>query len=251
VWSDEFSRDGIPDPANWSCERGFVRNEELQWYQADNAMVRNGSLILEARRQRLPNPGYDPNSTDWRGKRAFIDYTSASLTTRGHHQWTYGRFEIRAKIDTRQGMWPAIWTLGVDREWPECGEIDLMEFYRINQVPSILANACWGTGVRWQAKWNSTARPLVHFTARDPDWAQRFHLWRMDWGANEVRLFLDDELLNTIDVEKAKNKDGFMPFRQPHVLLLNLAIGGQHGGDPSATVFPARYEIDYVRVYQP
>ena len=73
----------------------------------------------------------------------------------------------------------------------------------------------------------------------------------MDWGANEVRLYLDDELLNTIDVEKAKNKDGFMPFRQPHVLLLNLAIGGQHGGDPSATVFPARYEIDYVRVYQP
>jgi beta-glucanase (GH16 family) len=249
VWSDEFNQDGAPDPAKWTFENGFVRNEELQWYQPQNAVVQGGHLVIEARRERVPNPGYRKDAKDWRGKREFAEYTSACVITKGLHQWTYGRFEVRARIDVQKGMWPAIWTLGVEREWPSNGEIDIMEFYRVKDVPTILANACWGSGKRWDAVWNAKKIPFSHFTAKDPDWAKGFHTWRMDWDEQQVRLLLDGELLNTIDVAKARNPDGFLPFRQPHYLLLNLAIG-KAGGDPTASTFPARYEIDFVRVYQ-
>ena len=139
VWADEFNKDGRPDPNNWVYENGFVRNEELQWYQADNAVCKDGLLVIEARRERKPNPDYDPNSRSWRRNRQFIEYTSTCIKTIGRHSWTFGRFEMRGRIDTRPGMWPAFWTLGSARGWPGCGEIDIMEYYR----GMLLANACW------------------------------------------------------------------------------------------------------------
>ena len=83
AWSDEFDRDGAPDPRNWTYERGFVRNREVQWYQPENATVRHGLLVIEARRETRANPMYVAGSTDWRRGRDSIRYTSASLTTRG------------------------------------------------------------------------------------------------------------------------------------------------------------------------
>lgn len=118
VWADEFSHDGWPDPRNWTYERGFVRNQELQWYQADNAVVRDGVLVIEARKEARPNPSFEPGSTDWKRVRERIEYSSASLTTRGLHSWRYGRFEMRAKIDVRAGLWPAFWTIAVERHRP-------------------------------------------------------------------------------------------------------------------------------------
>ncbi|MGH7573993.1 MAG: glycoside hydrolase family 16 protein, partial [Longimicrobiales bacterium] len=105
VWSDEFDQDGRPDPANWTYERGFVRNAELQWYQPENAWCEDGFLIIEARRERVLNPRHDPERRDWRSEREYAEYTSASVTTRGLHSWQYGRFEMRARIDTRDGLW--------------------------------------------------------------------------------------------------------------------------------------------------
>ena len=89
-------------------------------------------------------------------------------------------------------------------------------------------------------------------TLGGPDWSQRFHVWRMDWDRGAIRLYVDDRLLNTIELNKTVNRDagGANPFHEPHTLIVNLAIGGTSGGDPSDTAFPARYEIDYVRVYQ-
>jgi len=245
AWADEFDRDGRPDPANWTYEAGFVRNQELQWYQPDNARVENGLLIIEARREQRPNPNHQPDSADWKRKREFAEYTSSSLTTRGLHSWQYGRFEMCARIDTRPGMWPAFWTLGTGGGWPRNGEIDIMEFYR----GMLLANAAWGAAQRGQAVWDDTRKPIASFD--DPDWPGKFHVWRMDWDEAQIRLFVDDLLLNDVDLGRTINQDGtgVNPFRRPHYLIVNLAIGGQ-GGDPSATGFPARYEIDYIRVYQ-
>lgn len=247
VWSDEFAKDGAPDPAKWNFERGFARNEEAQWYQPGNARVRNGMLVIEARRERRPNPNYKPGSTDWRTNREFIEYTSASLTTSGKGAWTYGRFEMRARIDTRLGLWPAFWTVGQSGEWPGGGEIDIMEFYRAK----LLANVAWGTNRRWTAKWNSSARPITEFG--DPDWSKKFHVWAMDWDKDTIQLSVDGRVLNTQDVNRTINGDaeGRNPFRAPQFIILNLAVGGQNGGDPAQTKFPARFEIDYVRVYQP
>lgn len=246
VWADEFNVEGTPDPKNWTFEKGYTRNEELQWYQPDNAFCRDGLLVIEAKKVDKPNPGYLPNSSSWRTNRARIEYTSASLQTRGLHAWQYGRFEMRGRIDTRLGLWPAFWTLGVAGEWPGNGELDIMEYYR----GMLLANAAWGSGQRYKAAWDDSRKPITEFN--DPSWADKFHVWRMDWDEKRIQFFVDDQLLNEVDLEKTYNPDGKKenPFRQPHYLLLNLAIGGMNGGDPSTTEFPARFEVDYVRVYQ-
>ncbi len=247
VWADEFNRNGRPDPNNWMYEQGFVRNEELQWYQPDNARCEDGLLIIEARRERKPNPNYDANSNNWRRSRRFAEYTSACLKTSGLHNWTFGRFEMRGRIDTRAGLWPAFWTLGSARPWPGCGEIDIMEYYR----GLLLANACWAGERRWSAIWDDLKKPITDFG--DPaEWSSKFHIWRMDWDKDHIRLYVDGELLNTIELSKTVNRtpDKANPFHEPHYILLNLAIGGTNGGDPSPTEFPSRFEIDYVRIYQ-
>jgi beta-glucanase (GH16 family) len=246
VWADEFNTDGRPDPRNWQFENGFVRNHELQWYQPDNARCENGLLILEARQEQRPNPTYQLGSAYWQNQRPTIDYTSASLNTRGLHQWQYGRFEMRGRINVSSGLWPAFWTLGVQGQWPSSGEIDIMEFYR----GKVLANVASGTAQPNTAKWHSETKPIAEFN--DPTWADMFHVWRMDWDAQAIRLYLDDQLLNETLLTETVNQDGtgFNPMQQPHYLLLNLALGGDNGGPLAGTAFPNRFEVDYVRVYQ-
>lgn len=246
VWSDEFDENGPPNPENWTFERGFVRNEELQWYQPDNATCTNGLLVIEARRERVENPHYDPAAQNWKKSRKFAQYTSSCLKTRGLHSWTYGRFEIRAKIDVRPGLWPAFWTLGVDGQWPSNGEIDIMEYYN----GKLLANVAHATKQPFKPNWDSVKIPLSDL----PDgWAAGYHIWRMDWDETAIRIYLDNELINETLLSDTHNPQGTdieNPFHQPHYMLLNLAIGGNSGGDPSQTEFPALYEIDYVRVYR-
>jgi beta-glucanase (GH16 family) len=249
LWNDEFNTDGKPDPASWRYETGFVRNQELQWYQQDNANCKGGVLLIEGRREKVSNPRFAPGNQNWQASREFAEYTSASIQTRGFRQWQFGRFEIRARIDTVHGAWPAIWTLGIAKEWPSNGEIDIMEFYRIKDVPTILANFAWGTEKRFSGKWDDLKKPLTDFTAVDADWIKKFHIWRMDWDNKSIKLFLDDQLLNEVSLSETVNPDGFNPFLQPHYILLNLAIGA-NGGDPGRAQFPVKYEIDYVRIYQ-
>lgn len=247
VWADEFDEGSEPNPADWTYEHGFVRNRELQWYQSENAFIENGLLVIEGRRERRRNSNFDAASDDWRLNRKFAEYTSSLVTTRGRHSWLYGRFEVRARIRTEAGLWPAIWFLGQEGHWPGNGEIDLMEYY----AGDILANFAWGRPARSGGKpvWDATRTPVDSF---GDDWQNEFHIWRMDWSESSIELYVDDQLLNTIDVEQAANPQGVVPrypFRQPQYLLINLAVGGQ-GGDPGRTEFPTRYEIDYVRVYQ-
>lgn len=246
VWADEFDVPGRPNPANWAFERGFVRNQELQWYQPENAWCQDSLLIIEARRERRANPHYRAGSADWMENRPEAEYTSASLSTRGLREWVYGRFEMKARLDVRPGLWPAFWTLGTVGEWPSCGEIDIMEFAR----GMLLANAYWGSGVRWSPIGCVVKKPLSQFA--DPEWASHFHVWRMDWTRREIRLSVDDELLNRIYLRGTINQDAEQknPLKAPHCLILNLAVGGFAGGDPAGTEFPGRLEVDYVRVYQ-
>jgi|SRR5690554_372511 len=248
VWNDEFDQDGKPNESSWSYEQGFVRNNELQWYQSDNANVKDGVLVIEGRREKVKNDRYDSESKDWRRNREWAEYTSSSINTRDKHAFQYGIFEIRAKIDPAPGMWPAIWTLGVTKGWPANGEIDIMEYYLVKGEPTILANAAWAHS-SLRAAWDEATVPFSKFLEKDPDWADKFHVWKMEWTESFIRLYLDDELLNEVDLSKTVNPDGFNPFHQPHYILLNLALGS-NGGDPSATSFPRHYLVDYVRVFQ-
>ncbi len=246
VWSDEFNKNGPPDSANWRYEKGFVRNNESQWYQPENAGCQNGYVIIEGRKETKPNPGYESGSSNWKRNRQEIEYTSSSINTSGKHSWQYGRFMMRGRINIGAGLWPAWWTLGIAGRWPSNGEIDIMEYYR----SKLLANIACGTGTPNKAEWYSKTVPIDSLGGAT--WAAQFHVWRMDWDEAAIALYVDDVLLNKVELNKLVNKDGagINPFKQPHYMLLNLAIGGDNGGNPANTVFPNRFEVDYVRVYQ-
>jgi len=242
VWHDEFEVDGPPNPADYNFEKGFQRNEEAQWYQSANATIQGGLLVIEARKETVQNPNYT-GSGDWKTTRKTAAYTSSSLTTSGHHSFQYGHFEMRARIPTDSGMWPAWWTLGISGQWPSNGEIDIMEFYQ----SKLLANVACGTATAYQAKWDSSSKPLSSLGA---NWASQFHVWTMDWNDQNIVLAVDAQQLNTTSLTSMLNADGKSPFEQKAYMIVNLAIGGQNGGDPAQTTFPKRFEIDYLRVFQ-
>ncbi len=251
VWHDEFNVDGPPDPQKWNFEHGFVRNRELQWYQKDNAYCKGGVLIIEGRKERIPNPNYDPNSDDWRRSRQYAEYTSASLNTWGKFAWKLSEVRIvaRARIHPQPGYFPAIWTTGPGI-WPHGGEVDIMECYR----DRIHANFAWGTTEKYSPRWKSFSKPISEFIARDPDWLKKFHIWELIGDDEKLQILLDGEVMNEVSQETAKNPPNqwstvVYPFREKHSVILNLAIGGP-GGDPSGAKFPMIFEVDYVRVYR-
>ena len=250
VWSDEFDYTGPPNESKWNYEQGFVRNRELQYYTRDrkeNARVENGHLVIEARKEDWPNPGYRPDSSSrrWQRSREKADYTSASLITKNKASWTYGRIEVKAKLPTGKGVWPAIWMLGTNmREvgWPKCGEIDIMEYvgYDPNTVCANVHMAKYnhtkGTGKGSKIK---ADKPYVSF-----------HTYAVEWTPERMDFFFDEHKYFTF-----KNEHGGVdvwPFDQPHYLILNLAIGGAWGGQKGLdeSIFPQQFLIDYVRVYQ-
>ena len=241
VWADEFTQDGMPNPRNWTYEKGFVRNEELQWYQPENAFCKDGLLVIEARKEQKENPFYVEGSRDWRKSRKNIEYTSACLISKGLQSWQYGRFEMCGKIDISAGLWPAFWTLGEKGGWPANGEIDIMEYYN----GKILTNIA-RMGNNRKPKWFSTTKEV------DEKWANQFHVWRMDWDSENISLFVDDVLYLNVSLTELQNEDqfGLNPFKQKHYILFDLAMGGLNGGDLVDTKFPNRMEVDYVRVYQ-
>ncbi len=254
IWHDEFNADGPVNEDYWNFETGFVRNHEFQWYQPNNAYQTNGTLILEGRIDSIPNPHYNPNArkSDWKSSRPFARYSSASINTRGKFEFLYGTLEVRARIPSVIGSWPAIWLLGTKYNWPSCGEIDVMEYYHIDNVPHILANACWGNDGN-NAVWNSKRVKFKHFIDKDPYWTEKFHTWIMNWTEDSISIYIDGELINNIDLTQTVNGNAGgneCPFHTPQYILLNLAIGGDNGGTPCTDAFPMRYEIDYVRVYQ-
>lgn len=253
LWNDEFEGEGKPNPEWWSSENGFTRNRELQWYRLENANLGGGVLRLTAKKERVENPEYDAESSDWRLNRECAEYTSGSIRTHGKKEFLYGLFEIRARIPAVNGSWPAIWTTGVSMPWPSRGEIDIMEFFMVDGVPRLLANTAYGTDVLGEAKWDTERIPLAQFLQKDPAWAEKFHLWKMDWTEDHIRLYLDGELLNeTLLAETFNGAPGEYknPFRQPHGLILNLAIDLPSRSQSPDPFLPMTYEVDYVRVYQ-
>ena len=262
MFSDEFSEDGAPNSEKWYFEHGFVRNMELQWYTPKNTYCKGGFLVIEARKEKVKNPQFGREPKDyWAYGREYAEYTSSSIVTKNSFDFKKGRLEVRARIPFGKGAWPAIWLLGENIRdksnfipWPACGEIDVMEFYRIGGVPNILANFAW-EGSNNGSLWNDKKIPVSHFLKKDPDWFANFHVWRMDWDEKSYRIYLDGELLNEMPLDKSINAGkhkGINPFLKSKFLLLNLAIGNpkEGKGPVDDNAMPMRYEIDYVRVYK-
>lgn len=243
VWSDEFSVNGLPDTTLWNYEEGFIRNKEMQYYtkfRLENARVDEGFLVIEGRKEKYPNVRYNPNTKEWTTSRPEARYTSASLTTRGKSEWKYGRIEVRAELPHGKGVWPAIWTLGSHPGWPSCGEIDIMEY--VGHDPRrIHATVHYGKGVSFhESKGGKKSFP-------EP--VNGFHVYAIEWFPDKIDFFFDDEKYFTFITDMAGPGE-YNPFRQPHYLLLNLALGGAWGGEINDDALPQKFRIDYVRVYQ-
>jgi beta-glucanase (GH16 family) len=246
VWHDEFNQKRCPSRRNWHFEHGFVRNGELQWYQPQNASCRDGVLVIEARRQVTQNPNYHAGSPNWKLNRRTADYTSTSMASR--FSFTSGRAEALIRIDPRSGSWPAFWTLGDgfwgrNRIWPAAGEVDIMEYYG----HTVLANVC-NPKPSW-CGWSSTTQSLASLGG--PAWADRFHLWAMDWSPKRIVISLDGRPVNRVNMANVAHPGRPNPYVNVDAfLLLSQAIGGAHGGDPGRTKFPVRLEARWVRIYQ-
>lgn len=235
VWDEEFNDEGLPDSTKWSYDTqgnstGWGNNESQYYTEADssNAWVKDGVLTITAKKHSIE------------GKK----YTSARLITKGKGDWLYGRFEIRAKLPTGNGTWPAIWMLSTDNEyggWPASGEIDIME--NVGFDPDTIV------GSAHTRKYNHTIGTQKNARIACTTSYKEFHTYSLEWEPKEYRLYIDDIHYFTF---KNENK-GFevWPFDKRFHLLLNLAIGGNWGGAKGIddTLFPHRFEIDYVRVY--
>lgn len=259
TWHDEFNGIGAPNADMWSFETGFVRNEEDQWYQSNNATMQNGALTIVGRKEQVRNPNYQAGSGDWKKNREFANYTSSCMVVKDPYVFKYGTMIVRAKIPISQGAWPAIWSVGNWWEWPLNGEIDMLEFYK----EKIHANVCWGGDWRWTGTWNSANKPITHFTNSDPAWSDKYHIWRMDWDSKYIRIYLDGELMNETDLaltfNKGDNGAGEGGYQNPYSndyagfgqrMMLNLAIGGINARPINEAAFPLEYKIDYIRIYQ-
>jgi beta-glucanase (GH16 family) len=237
VWADEFEQPGAEiDPAKWQFEKGMIRNREAQLYtdRSENVRVEDGCLVIEARKERMAVPN----------KRAgtFAEYTSGSVETFSKAAWKHGRVEVRAKCPRGWGMWPAVWMMGTNITevgWPACGEIDVME--NVGFEPDKVHASIHFKGRTRDVDDTSTA--IVEQLARE------FHLYAMEWDGKQVRIFVDGRRYFTFDRDDAK---AAWPLDQPMYLKLNLAVGGQWGGRHGIddAVFPQRFVIDYVRVYE-
>lgn len=227
---------------NWNFEEGFIRNYELQYYTSNNVKFSNG-LKIYGKKEKIRNKLYDCSSDDWRKNREFAEYTSSSINTKGKFEFKYGVLEVKAKIPTSDGSWPAIWLLGSEEKYPFCDEVDVMEYYMCGDSPSILANFMWSNNGEYN--WSTKQLSLDYFKNKDNNWENKFHIWKLDWTKEYMRIYIDDELVNEININNIKGNK----FKKKYYILLNLAIG-RKGLRPNDNDLPFVYEIEYVKVYQ-
>ncbi|MDB5159074.1 MAG: hypothetical protein JWR50_3781 [Mucilaginibacter sp.] len=247
IFDDEFNYNGLPDSTKWGYEKGFVRDGEPQYYTdktLKNCRVENGMLVIEGIKEQYPNPKYKAGSSNREEKQEFAPYTSASINTNGKYSWKYGRIEVRAKVPGGNGSWPAIWMLGDDHKhgWPLCGEIDIMEYLGRDSTRAHATVHYADSLGKHQQQGNA---PVVGKPADD------FHIYAVEWNDKSMTFYYDDLKYYTFEYKNMKDADANV-FRKKFYLLLNLALGSKDdwGGPQDDAALPAKYYIDYVRIYQ-
>lgn len=237
VWADEFNTGDAPDLTKWSYDTfrnkdGWF-NEELQYYadnRRENARLEDGKLIIEAHKEDLSH------FPDWGGQK----YSSTRLLSRGKGEWAYGFYDIRAKLPCGVGHWPAIWLLGTGN-WPDSGEIDIME--AVGYEPTLIyAHLHTRYSIDNGVKQGDQIVVM--------DYCSAFHNYQVEWTPDYLEFYVDGTPYYRFD--KPSDDPKKWPFDGKHFMILNVAIGGTWGGQKGVddTRFPARMEVDYVRVYQ-
>jgi len=225
IWSDEFDKDGAPDPTKWGYDTGGGGwgNNELEYYtsRTDNAVVSNGTLKITAKKESYSGS----------------NYTSARLLSRNKFSFKYGRIEIRAKLPSGAGTWPALWMLGnnIDTSpWPACGEMDIME-QKGNDLNRIFGTLHYP---------GHSGAGGVGSNVVIPTASSDFHVYALDWSPTTIKISVDGNVFYTF----ANTPD--TPFNQNFFVIMNLAMGGNFGGTVDPNFSSATMEVDYVRVMQ-
>ncbi|MEN2400135.1 glycoside hydrolase family 16 protein [Flavobacterium sp. MC2016-06] len=225
VWSDEFNTDGAPDTAKWGYDLGnggFGNNEKQNYTtSATNVIVQGGSLKITAKKEASGGS----------------DYSSARLKSEGKYAFTYGKVEVRAKLPIGGGTWPAIWMLGANyatNAWPACGELDIME--HVGNDQNVIHGTLHYPG-HSGGNGNTGSKTI-------PNVSTEFHIYKTIWSPASVKIYVDDELIHSVP------NDASLPFNKDFFLILNVAMGGNFGGNIDAAFTQSTMEIDYVRVYQ-
>ncbi|MFT5153859.1 MAG: beta-glucanase (GH16 family) [Planctomycetota bacterium] len=237
VWEDNFNGSSL-DLSKWAPQVGNGcpslcgwGNNELQFYRAENATVSGGELTIIAKQQSFGG----------------AQYTSARLRTKGLGDWKYGRFEMRAKLPTGRGLWPAFWMLPTDSvygTWAASGEIDIMEL--VGHEP----HRTHGT-IHYGAPAPGNVYSGEDYTLPSGTFNDDFHVFAIEWDEFEMRWYVDGIQFSTRTSWWSSAGPYPAPFDERFHLLLNLAVGGDWPGPPNgATVFPQEFVVDYVRVYQ-
>ena len=269
--SDEFDVEGAPNSDIWSFETGTGTdgwgNNELQYYtdRPENVTVQNGLLVITALKE------------EYNG----ASYTSARLITKGKFKQAYGRFEARIKVPGGSGLWPAFWLLGENFDvdgWPQCGEIDIMEYRR--QEPTKVSGSIHGPG--YSGETDPQGQVTKSYDLGNDRYDAGFHVFGIEWGPEYINYYIDDVLYNQItpsDIEvtpadvvytlndaveaveateespaveavEATDVTGDWVFNKPFYIIINLAVGGNFPGNPDdGETFPQNMLVDYVRVY--
>jgi beta-glucanase (GH16 family) len=228
IWEENFDGKTLNDKV-WNIEIGDGcpncgwGNKERQLYTDQNHQLKNGNLIIIAKKE---------------GDK----YTSTRINTKNKKEFQYGRLEARAKLPLGQGLWPAFWMLGSNLKevgWPKCGEIDILEY--VGRDPHVVF-----TTLHTQ---NSHGNSINTKKTTIPNIEQGFHIYAIEWTKDKIDFFVDRDLVYTFQ-PTLKNED-IWPFNQPFYFLINLAIGGSFGGPTvDDTIFPQEFVVDYIRVYQ-
>ncbi len=239
VWSDEFDKDGLLNPEKWSYDVGDNcpdncgwGNNEAQYYTEKllkNARVENGKLLIEARREKINNK----------------DYSSARVVTKNKGDWKYGKIDVRAQLPAGVGSWPAIWMLPTDWKyggWPQSGEIDIME--NVGFKPDSLFGS---VHTEW---YNHIQKTQVTKGVFDPTLSSQYHNYGIEWDEEKIDFLFDEKKYLTFRNQHTGSKA--YPFDQAFYLVLNVAVGGNWGGEKGIDnkIFPQKMLVDYVKVFQ-
>jgi len=229
VWEDNFNGTTL-NTNYWNFERGDGcpnlcgwGNNELQSYTDENHFLEDGFLNIEAR--------YENQK-----------FTSTRITTKDKKEFTYGKIEARIKLPKGNGVWPAFWLLGAninEVNWPQCGEIDILEYSgpRPNSYSVALHNP--------ESYGNTKYVKVKNF----PNIENDFHIYSIIWNKEKIVFFIDNQEIYQYN-PSPKNNNNWTPYKLPFFIILNFAVGGTLGGTPDNSIFPQRFIIDYIKVYQ-
>ncbi len=216
---------------NWvfdigSGVKGLWGNNEKEFYTSNqkNCYIHNNQLHIISLKEKYED----------------CNYTSARLKTLGKFEFKYGYVEIKAKLPTGIGSWPAIWMMGVNNSWPHCGEIDIME--HLGRTPNIIHHA-----IHFQ---NHICEPNHEFKENINSVSQSFHLYGLLWQENSIEFYVNRKLVGKIEKKNYDHSMEEWPFNNYFYLLINCAVGGDRAGKIVDEDLPYKFIIEYVKVWQ-